>query len=284
VTALLLAGASLSCESGGGNGSDPNPSNPVVRDGQSGGPPATAPAGCTEAALRERATRMWSAKVERDARTWYELTDPRQTRDSTLEQFQTFIDTREPFVMQKYALGRVITEDGYMGWVEVTYTCTIRLAPDNPPREATMQEKWHCLDGHWYPVPRSELEQFPLPPYQRDLAEEELLRKRIDELWEIRQTSDYGRMYDELVDPRDHQRYARDQFMEAENKATFIEHNVHWVEVRGGSRSGTSRIAYRFKVNDPSLQNLPPQVRVANEDWVKIDDQWYYDLAKGPLP
>ncbi len=244
--------------------------------GAAGGPGAVqehqAPAPPT--ALRDRAERLWQARLNKDWTTVFVFQDPQDTQGAEVADFVTWCEQEEPFRVESFEFGQVLVE-GDMGWVEVRYRARIAKFMSLPPRDATQWEKWLRSDGQWGLVSRRALDSVPASPALRDAQQEARLRARFEEAWVPRLATDWGTLY-AMTDPQDRAEVDEDTFARGNEMVGYLDRTVHWVQVIGDS--GTIRVSYEYKLNDPSLTKLPPQVRTLDESWVQRDGEWYLDL------
>ena len=226
--------------------------------------------------LRQRAERYWKAKQHEDWATVFELLDPAERMNGEPADFAKWCTENEPFVIHAYTLGQVLTENDF-GWVEVAYNCTIRQYANLPPRDAKQWQKWRRVEGQWYPVPRKQLEAYPLPPIERDLDEEPRLRARFEKMWDARVAGDHQCLWN-MVDPNDRKQLTVEQIAEADALSKWLDHKVHWVQVV--KDTGTVLVTYKHKLQDPNLKKMPAQYIQSTETWIKVDGEWYRRLGR----
>jgi len=224
--------------------------------------------------LRQRAAESWEARSKDDWAAVFRFQEPRE--GVTEDGFIDWCEKEEPFRVQSFQVGDVIA-DGEMGWVEVDSLTSVRRFPAMPPREVHQWEKWRLTDGIWYPVPRPELESYPISPALRDAAEEARLLARFEESWKARSCEDWASLY-ELVDPADRLEITGEQFAEVFSLLDFLSCKLRWVEVVG--ELGNIRLAYCHKVVDPNLTKMLPETSVMTETWIKRESVWYLDLKR----
>jgi hypothetical protein len=234
-------------------------------------PPETAPAD----ALRQRAERLWQARQDRDWAAIFLFQDPQAVEGVTEEEYITWAEENEPFLIEDSRLGDVITEEE-MGWVEVFARTSMRRFPAVPPRDVHRWEKWRVLEDGWFPVPPRELEHYPAAPAERDAAEEQRLLARFEASWEARRQGDWDRLF-ELSDPTIRDDIPREEYAQAQQMIEYLSCNVRWVEARG--EHGSVRVEILHKLNDPSMTKLPPRTIAVTERWLKVDGEWYRDLT-----
>ena len=223
--------------------------------------------------VRARAQAWWEAKRDEDWQRAFEYVHPAQRADATVEQYIAWCEKEEPFRVHSFSLGQVLV-DGDYAWVEVDSNKSIRKFPKFPPREGVHWERWRRVDGAWYPLPAAMLETCPTSPALRNADEEARLAKRFEAAWIARKDRDWKTLYD-LGDPNDREAIPYDQFERAYELLTYLDSEVHWVEVVG--QRGTVRVTYRHKLNDPNLTKLPVDTTTMNEDWILVDGEWYVD-------
>jgi hypothetical protein len=234
-------------------------------------PPETTPVD----ALRRRAERLWQARLDQDWSAMFAFQDPQAVEGVSEEEYVAWAEENEPFLIEDYRLGDVIT-NGEMGWVEVYSRTGMRRFPAVPPRDVHRWEKWRIRDDRWFPVPPKELQYYPASPAERDTAEEPRLLARFEESWEARRQRDWDRLL-ELTDPAVRGEIPPEEFAESQELIEYLDCDVRWVEVLGDH--GSVLVAIRHKLNDPSMSKLPPRTVVVTERWVKVDGEWYRDLT-----
>ena len=227
--------------------------------------------------LAAAAARLWDARVAENWAVVYEYQQFRQATDTTPEQFTEWSKKNEPFVIRNYTIERQV-EDGDFGWVEVSYLTSVRQFPDVAPTQTVRTEKWQRLDGKWKLVPSLELDQYPAPPFARDLDAEKELRARFEQSWQARVDRDWIALY-EMTDPADRKEISQEHFAEAQEVQVFLSYDLKWLEAV--NNIGRLHLAITHKINDPNLTKLPPTEILIDEFWVKRDGQWYLDLNKG---
>lgn len=225
-------------------------------------------------ALRSRATELWTARKDENWQFAFGFEDPSERKDWELVKYEEWQKTNFPFKVLSFQLGGV-DADGDMGWVEVTYNSLVRRFPDVPPRDATMWQRWHRVDGTWYPVHPRDLDKYPEPPTRRDAAQEARLRARFLESFECRKTRNWKHMW-ELFDPRDRTDSQPDDVAELEAINEYRSCDVKWVEAI--NNQGRVRVVYERKVADPNLSRLKPMFNEEMEKWVLFEGEWYRDL------
>jgi hypothetical protein len=234
-------------------------------------PPEIAPA----EVLRQRAARLWQARQDLDWAAIFPFQDPQAVEGVTEAEYIAWAEENEPFLVHEFRLGDVLTR-GDMGWVEVDCRTSMRRFADVPPRAIHRWEKWRILEDGWYPVPPGQLEDYPASPAERDAGEEQRLLARFEASWEARCEEDWDRLF-ALSDPRTRGDIPRDEFAEAQGLIQYLTRDVQWVEAMGDH--GRVRVEILHKLNDPSMTKLPPRLILVTERWVRIDDEWYRDLA-----
>jgi hypothetical protein len=235
----------------------------------------TGPEARSSGALRERAERLWTAKAEEDWATVFTFGPPGEYATREQAEFVAWSREKEPFRVQSYQIGRVLTDGKELGWVELDYSAAVRKYPDLPPRDAHRWQKWFFVTGEWYPIPLRELSLYPESPVLRNAVEEARLLERFKEAWTAKHDGNWHQLY-ELTDPRDREDVSEDQFAEVEGAFEYLSYDLHWVQVI--SDRGNVRVSYRHDIADPSLAKLPPRTLSIAEDWVKYEGEWYRDL------
>lgn len=226
--------------------------------------------------LRQQAEQFWQAKQQEDWAAVFNLLDPQERADADPEKYAEWCAENEPFVIHAYTLGQVLTENDF-GWVEVAYKSTIRQYANFAPRDAQQWQKWRRVEGQWHPVPRKQLEAYPLPPTQRDLDEEQRLRASFDQMWEARQAGAHQLLW-EMINPADRKYVTVEQIAETEAMSKWLDHKVHWVQAVG--ETGTVYVTYQHKLLDPNLKKMPPQYIQLTEHWIKVEGEWYRHLGR----
>lgn len=229
----------------------------------------------TPEALRARAQELLDARIAKDWKTVFKY-EPADTREkSTAEDFAEWSQENEPF---DYTEGEIlaIENDSKLGWVQVRAKIGMRKYPGVPPHEVTRWEKWHVVDGAWYPVNRGTTENYPAPPSSRDAAEEARLRARIETAGALRTAGRWEEFYD-LLAPQTKARTTPARFADAMTNLNYLEMQLDWVEVIG--TNGRALVFYKMKLNDPAMQKLEPKWMAEVESWEKIDGEWYLNLG-----
>lgn len=243
---------------------------------------ATQPALPGPQRLVERADKLWQARVDRDWKTAWEFVDPALAAQSDVDSYVEWESKNQPFQWDAFTLEEVVTEGPY-AWVRVKYTARMTRYGGLPPREAEQWQKWHVVAGEWFPVDQRELDNYPAPPAMRDLAAEQKLRARVEESNRLRRAGEWAALL-KLCDPADVEGMDTGAFADQQQRSTITRDEVLWLQVVG--ETGTVRRALRFKINDPSMQNLPEQDASSTERWVLRAGDWYRDLnpALGAAP
>lgn len=226
------------------------------------------------AILQARARQLWTAKMHEDWDTAFLFEDPRTRENVDPAEFVAWCKTSEPFRVRSFDIGQALI-DGEMGWVEISCRTSVTKFPNAPPQDIDRWEKWRTVDGQWYPVPRTELDAYPISPALRDVDEEARLQDRFEESWAQRQARDWGGLF-AMTDPHDRAEIQEDQFARAHQMVEFLSKEVQWVQIVCGE--GIVRVAYRHKTTDPSLTKLPQRWTYVSERWVDRDGEWYLDL------
>lgn len=224
--------------------------------------------------LRERAQELWLARQSEDWSVVFQFEDPDQREHATVEQFVAWCNESEPFREVAFTL-HDLKCDGDLAWVDLESTTQMRRFPDVPPRTTRTWEKWHRLNGSWYPVPKGRLEDYPASPSERELEDEPRLRARFEASWTARQHQDWTALY-ALTDPRDHEAISESALANAYGRYRFVSAKVQWVEVIG--QRGRIRVAIECALNDPSLTKMPSDILVITEKWIKHEEVWFLDL------
>lgn len=224
--------------------------------------------------LQARANQLWTARMQEKWDTVFLFEDPRTRQDVDPAEFVTWCEAHEPFRVHSFQVGQAVA-DGELGWVAIQCRTSIRKFPGAQPQDVNRWEKWRQVDGQWYPVPRAELDTYPVSLALRDAAEEARLLDQFQKAWRARQERDWAVLYT-LSDPQDRVEISEETFARTHDLIEFVSKQIRWVQVTGGE--GTVRVAYRLKTIDPSLTKLPPQLKYVNERWVDRDGEWYLDL------
>ncbi len=224
--------------------------------------------------LQARAHQLWTAKMHEDWDTVFLFEDPRTRENVDPAEFVAWCKTSEPFRVHSFDIGQALI-DGEMGWVEIECRTSVTKFPNAPPQDVDRWEKWRKVDEQWYPVPRTELDAYPISPALRDIEEEARLQARFEESWALRQARDWSGLF-AMTDPYDRAGIQEDQFARAFQTVEFLSKEVQWVQVTCGE--GIVRVAYQHKTTDPSLTKLPQRWTFVSERWVNRDGEWYLDL------
>lgn len=240
-------------------------------------PPTTAPTGPLNAdTLRKRVEHLWDARVGDDCRTLFGYEDPPIQAATDVDRFCEWYRKEDPLKIHSYTLKEVLHE-GEFGWAQINYRSSVRRLPNIPPRDAQMWQKWRAMDGAWFPVPGSDLAEYPESPARRDATAEKKLRARFDEAVEHRKSQNWPKLY-ETCDPADRATLPLEKFAETEALVTCLTADVKWVEVIGAI--GKVRVAYMTRLNDPHQTKLEPQLMEITERWILHEGEWYRDLKR----
>gem|GEM_PF-1598015 len=240
--------------------------------GNAGGRPRSKQADV--ATLRGRANELWTARKDENWQFAFGFEDPAERKEWELVKYEEWQKTNFPFKVLSFELGGVDVDDD-LGWVEVNYNSRVRKFPDVPPRDASMWQRWHRVDGAWYPVHPRYLDQYPEPPTRRDAAQEVRLRTRFLESFECRKTRDWKHMW-ELLDPRDRKESKPEDLAEIEEINEYRSCQVKWVEAI--NTQGRVLAVYERKIADPNLKTMKPMFNEEMEKWVLFEGEWYRDL------
>ncbi|MFQ5489879.1 MAG: hypothetical protein ACE5GE_04075, partial [Phycisphaerae bacterium] len=82
-----------------------------------------------------RATAFWQAQVEQAWAALYDFQIPELREAETRAEFTARVAASHPLAVSTFEFGQVVT-DGDWGWVEVTFTSTLRKFPALPPRDS----------------------------------------------------------------------------------------------------------------------------------------------------
>jgi len=225
-------------------------------------------------ALVDRAQEYWKLREDEAWDRLYDYLIPKLQSHSTIDEFRTWATKSEPFLVSTSEVLRCET-DGSYGWAHIRYEATLRSFPTLPSRSAEHVQKWVRMDGAWYPVPKTELKNFPESPSLRDANAEKTLRLRFDGSWDARSRNDWKALY-QFSDPRDREEVPLEKFADSENLFRYLRVKVRWVEVIGDR--GRVFVTYDHKPSDPSLTKLPVQSTTITETWVRTNGNWYRDL------
>ncbi len=227
-------------------------------------------------ALAKRAKAYWSARGSESWDDLFQYQPPKLQAETTVDQFREWSANEDPFIIKKWSI-KDHRREGTFGWVRVDYTAGLRRFPTLPPKQKTHWQRWVVLEGNWYPVPQTELDQFPETPAIRDGEAEKVLRTRFESTWKSRKNADWSAMY-EKSDPRDRDSVSLDQFAESEGRFLYLDIEIHWVEVIGDY--GRILATYEHKPSDPNMTKMPSQRKATIEHWVQVENQWYRDLIR----
>ncbi|ABA57240.1 hypothetical protein [Nitrosococcus oceani] len=225
-----------------------------------------------EAALKDRASVFWKARVQEDWATVYNFL-PSETRSKTAkEQFVAFRQKKGPFRYLSSEIGKVAVA-GDKGWVELHYTAQPYNYPEISPDRIEMWEPWQIREKQWYPVPPQLREQMPkLPPHLRPAEEEAALSRRADEFWKAKEAQNWDLIY-RFLEPSYRAEVSKAEFLSKQSLFVYVTHRFEWVEVRGNQ--GRVNVVYSRKLNDPTLYKLQPEEDSMIAEWVKVDGVWY---------
>jgi glucan-binding YG repeat protein len=229
-----------------------------------------------ESSLMERANLLWKALVAEDWATEYQFLSPEEAATITKD---TFVSLRKEKWLLRYlsaTVGKAFSSNN-IGWVEVTLNFRLKNYPEIQPKQRTIWDLWQRKDGQWYRVSEKQHEQVPkLPPHLRPAEEESSLAQRIHAFWQAREQQDWKQVY-QYLDPTFQEKTPEEEFLKSRAIYSYLSHRVEWVEVLG--ENGRAKVAYTYKINDPSLTKLDTQENLALEKWIKVNGQWYRRMA-----
>ncbi len=228
------------------------------------------------AKLRTRAHQYWKARQDQNWAELYEFEVRSIMSRIEAEDFIQQASHRQPFHVRSFELTESDTEQTW-GWAKVRYESVLPRFPAIPPRQVEVWQKWHRVDGQWYPVPAERLTDYPEPRADRNAVEENALRRCFLQSCELRRTGNWSRLY-EWCDPPDRPAVPPEEFAKSQSLTEYLGHELEWVEVIGDH--GRVRVAYRHRLTDPSLTKLPPTTEPVIEHWVKRDNRWYRDMIR----
>lgn len=228
--------------------------------------------------LKGLAKQWWDARVQEDWKKLYKLLSSSDKREITKEQFISSIKGKQEAIrFVSYKLGLIET-DGDMGWVDVKFVFQPTLQPQMPTYNGQNWDVWRKEKGKWYPVLQDKIGEYPkLPPHLRSLEEEAKLKKRASEFWEAKENKNWELIY-QYCDPKFKARIAKDEFLNSKSRLLYLSHKINWVETNGNK--GKVRITYTAKISDPYLTKLAPVKQTIIEDWIKVEDQWFFSVNK----
>lgn len=225
--------------------------------------------------LRDRAERVWNARVSRDCKTVAKFLDPKEYVSETPEQ-RLQICEGDPFRYEKYRIDKV-EADGNYGWIHIEYSVKVAPYQAEPAVEMSVVEKWRQTDGEWFPVASRIEETCPESPSKRDAAQERRLRERFDRSWTLRMNKDWKALYD-MTDPKDRSRVSESDYGESEALIEYFDHEVDWVQAVGDT--GEIRVTYTNKLADPNMTKMNPRKINISEKWINRDGEWYRELVR----
>lgn len=229
-------------------------------------------------ALRDRAVKLWDARVKADWSTAYEFLSPSEKAKVTKEQYVTTNQQKGPLKYSSYKLGEVHV-DGDFGWVHTEYEAVPFVMPQAPPKKIKYWQVWEKVAGTWYPVPKEGRDRaHKLPPKLRPLKDEAALTARVNTFWQAREKEDYRTVYD-MCSPAFRQKVSADEFLQAKARNLYLTHKVEFVEVEGDK--ARAHVTFTFRPNDPNLTKMAPSEESTVQPWIRIDGQWYLD-AQSP--
>ncbi len=228
-------------------------------------------------ALREQAKAFWEARVKGDWATVYGYLLESERMGLAKEQYVEQSKERGPWRYLHYKMGTVETDED-LGWVDIEFAAEPVLFPGIKPKLVKRWEQWEKVDDKWLTVTGKRIQELPqLPPSLRPVKEEKVVMARVDEFWKAREKNDYARVY-ELCSPGMRKKVSRAEFLEKKAMYLYSAHKVLWAEVN--EDRAVVRSVYEFRPNDPSVSKMDPQEDFAMQDWIKVDGQWYLDVAE----
>lgn len=226
---------------------------------------------CPVEGLREAATTLWTARIDRDFATIYRF-QPDSYRSSV--DLESFVRTGAEDLLFRYLtmeLGDVEIADN-VGWVELrTQTALARFA-DIPARSISRRETWICEAGRWRPCTPEESNGLPQAPSLRSADAESALRERFLAYGRARVAGDHKALY-ECISPADRLRLPFAEFAESEAVLRILAAEPDWVEVIGDV--GRVRVSYLVASADPSLSKLNPRCVQVTEQWREEEATWF---------
>ena len=228
-------------------------------------------------ALRARATVYWEARVKGDWATDYDFLSEAKRESATREQYVARTKDFGPFRYLSYKLSAAETA-GDTGWVKVAYDSEPVLFPGIRPSHVDRWELWEKIDGKWFPVEPTQLEDLPkLPPSLRPMKEEAAVTGRANEFWKAREKEDYAAVY-QLCSPGFRAKVPAEEFLGKKARNTYVGHRILWAEVKDDHAK--LRIVVDYRPNDPSLTKMTPMQETTHQMWVKVNNQWYLDITE----
>jgi len=228
--------------------------------------------------LKQRAGAIWNARVKEDWASVYRYLSPAEKNNSTQQQFVEARNTRGPFQFLAAEL-KDTAVDGDIGWVKVSYSVKPKMYTDATATQVENWDVWTKQNRQWYPVPAQLNDQFPrLPPEERSAEEEKYLAERFQDYWSARKTKDWEKIY-QYLEPDYRQIVSQERFIKTIPPYAYLSHQLEWIEVI--DNKARIKIAYTYKVDDPSLAKLPAKENEQIENWIKVDGQWY---QQRPMP
>lgn len=241
---------------------------------------ATATEDSEAQALRARAQAYWDNQVKGDWAAVFPFLYPADRINMSVEQFVT----RQQSWMFRYLAAEVVDAAvaNNLGWVQVNYTIEFKRLQENlpalEPKRLQVWEPWEKRDAWYVLSTKEQRERVPsLPPRLRPAAEEAVLARRVEEFWQARQALDWAQAY-QYLEPAYREQVSKETFLQRKPYYTYLSHGLAWVEVIGDE--GRARVRYTAKINDPSLAKLDPQEKEINENWIKVDGQWYLQTPR----
>jgi hypothetical protein len=228
-------------------------------------------------AFTAHAKRLWQARRTGDWAVAWEYRDMLRAMSVTRDAFVTWSEANEPFVYSRAEVVDAVVEDA-RGWVLVDLEVNMRNIPGAPARSVMRWERWLHEHGRWAPIAPSDSELHPAAPAERATAYEPALRERFERWWDAVYARDWETLY-ELSDPVDRRQVSLEQFISGREQLIFVDHEVEWMQAIG--TFGTVRCRYLIRMNDPSLEKMPPRLTVVNERWRLRDGVWYHRLLAG---
>lgn len=227
--------------------------------------------------LREQVKAFWEARVKGDWATVYDYLFENERMGLTKEKYVEQSKERGPWRYLHYKMGAVETDED-VGWVDIEFAAEPVLFPGIKPKLVKRWEQWEKVDGKWLVVTGKHTQELPqLPPSLRPVKEEKAVKARADEFWKAREKNDYARVY-ELCSPDMRKKVSRAEFLGKKAMYLYSAHKVLWAEVNGDT--AIVRTVFEYRPNDPSVSKMDPQEDFAMQDWIKVDGQWYLDVAE----
>ncbi|GLI34482.1 hypothetical protein [Desulforhabdus amnigena] len=226
-------------------------------------------------ALKQRAIRLWQARVEQDWNTEYGFLPNIEHNAQDQEKYASLMKKDAPYLYLSYQIGN-IEISGDVAWIWTEYDVRPTQFPTYPVTHRASWEIWIKQGEAWYPVDPYSQERYPsLPPSQRVPAAEALLLQRANAYYDALEKEDIQALYNFFM-PSFREKVPFDEFQQKRMFLKYLTHEIAWAQVNAQDpQIGRTMIKFTYRINDPNLTKLTPTEKTKFQEWVNIDGEWY---------